>query len=211
MEDSTIEDSPKQRNWPIYLYIPNIIGYARIIANVAAFGVAFTNKKLFAILYFASFVCDELDGRFARMFNQKSTFGAVLDMVTDRVSTAALLVLLTHFYNTHLSSKASHKDMGDSKSTLLRLYYQHRYFMGYCAIGAEIAYILLYMLAADGNIGSPYEVARHAVAERTVYGIVLVIALPGCAIKQLVNLVQMKTAADVCVRYDTHRYSSKSQ
>nr|XP_024369466.1 probable CDP-diacylglycerol--inositol 3-phosphatidyltransferase 2 isoform X4 [Physcomitrium patens] len=191
MEDSTIEDSPKQRNWPIYLYIPNIIGYARIIANVAAFGVAFTNKKLFAILYFASFVCDELDGRFARMFNQKSTFGAVLDMVTDRVSTAALLVLLTHFYNTHLSSKASHKDMGDSKSTLLRLYYQHRYFMGYCAIGAEVA--------------------RHAVAERTVYGIVLVIALPGCAIKQLVNLVQMKTAADVCVRYDTHRYSSKSQ
>ncbi|XP_024369464.1 probable CDP-diacylglycerol--inositol 3-phosphatidyltransferase 2 isoform X2 [Physcomitrium patens] len=214
MEDSTIEDSPKQRNWPIYLYIPNIIGYARIIANVAAFGVAFTNKKLFAILYFASFVCDELDGRFARMFNQKSTFGAVLDMVTDRVSTAALLVLLTHFYkshyglflgllaldisshwlqmfSTHLSSKASHKDMGDSKSTLLRLYYQHRYFMGYCAIGAEVA--------------------RHAVAERTVYGIVLVIALPGCAIKQLVNLVQMKTAADVCVRYDTHRYSSKSQ
>lgn len=55
MEDSTIEDSPKQRNWPIYLYIPNIIGYARIIANVAAFGVAFTNKKLFAILYFARY------------------------------------------------------------------------------------------------------------------------------------------------------------
>jgi CDP-diacylglycerol--inositol 3-phosphatidyltransferase len=42
------------------------------------------------------------------------------------------------FCSTFLSSKASHKDMGDSKSTLLRLYYQHRYFMGYCAIGAEV-------------------------------------------------------------------------
>ena len=31
-----------------------------------------------------SFVCDELDGRFARKFGQTSTLGAVLDMVTDR-------------------------------------------------------------------------------------------------------------------------------
>ena len=31
-----------------------------------------------------SFVCDELDGRAARAFNQSSTFGAVLDMLTDR-------------------------------------------------------------------------------------------------------------------------------
>lgn len=30
------------------------------------------------------FVCDELDGRFARMLNQSSKFGAVLDMITDR-------------------------------------------------------------------------------------------------------------------------------
>jgi CDP-diacylglycerol--inositol 3-phosphatidyltransferase len=30
------------------------------------------------------FVCDELDGRAARAFNQTSTMGAVLDMVTDR-------------------------------------------------------------------------------------------------------------------------------
>lgn len=32
----------------------------------------------------SSFVCDELDGRFARMLNQSSVYGAVLDMVTDR-------------------------------------------------------------------------------------------------------------------------------
>jgi CDP-diacylglycerol--inositol 3-phosphatidyltransferase len=36
------------------------------------------------LFYFLSFVCDELDGRFARMLNQTSTLGAVLDMVTDR-------------------------------------------------------------------------------------------------------------------------------
>ena len=31
-----------------------------------------------------SFVCDELDGRFARLLHQTSTLGIVLDMVTDR-------------------------------------------------------------------------------------------------------------------------------
>jgi phosphatidylglycerophosphate synthase len=35
------------------------------------------------------FVCDELDGRAARTFNQTSTLGAVLDMVTDRWGAAA--------------------------------------------------------------------------------------------------------------------------
>jgi len=30
------------------------------------------------------FVCDELDGRAARTFEQSSTLGAVLDMLTDR-------------------------------------------------------------------------------------------------------------------------------
>lgn len=30
------------------------------------------------------FVCDDLDGRFARMLKQNSTLGVVLDMVTDR-------------------------------------------------------------------------------------------------------------------------------
>ena len=31
-----------------------------------------------------SFICDELDGRFARMFGQTTMLGQVLDMVTDR-------------------------------------------------------------------------------------------------------------------------------
>lgn len=41
------------------------------------------------------FVCDELDGRAARTFNQTSTMGAVLDMVTDRwVSRHYCLVMI---------------------------------------------------------------------------------------------------------------------
>ncbi|KAK2986113.1 hypothetical protein RJ640_024612 [Escallonia rubra] len=67
-----------------------------------------------------SFVCDALDGWFAGKFNQVlvkvvytyeilvcillpfvvfvSTFGAALDMVIDRISTACLLIILSQAY-----------------------------------------------------------------------------------------------------------------
>ncbi|XP_057495335.1 probable CDP-diacylglycerol--inositol 3-phosphatidyltransferase 2 [Actinidia eriantha] len=67
--------------------------------NCFAFYICFSIKKLFSALYFVSFVCDALDGWFAQKFNQVSTFGAVLDMVTDRISTACLLVILSQVYS----------------------------------------------------------------------------------------------------------------
>ncbi|KAL4190894.1 hypothetical protein AMTRI_Chr07g78090 [Amborella trichopoda] len=216
-----------QSGWPVYLYIPNLIGYARIVANSVAFGYCFSDKKIFTILYIVSFVCDELDGRFARMFNQVSTFGAVLDMVTDRVSTACLLVVLSHFYrscfgfflfllaldiashwlqmySTFLSSKVSHKDVKDSTSWLLRAYYGHRLFMGYCCVGSEVLYIVLFLLSTNES-GSVINVLVNATKQGAVLSVPALIALPGWAIKQVVNVIQMKTAADVCVKYDMNR------
>ncbi|KAE9448606.1 hypothetical protein C3L33_19500, partial [Rhododendron williamsianum] len=88
----------RPRKLSVYLYIPNIIGYIRVLLNCFAFYICSSNKQLFSVLYFISFVCDALDGWFARKFNQVSTFGAVLDMVTDRISTACLLVILSQVY-----------------------------------------------------------------------------------------------------------------
>ena len=53
-----------------------IPGYARVAAAIYAFGVALSDPAATVLAYFASFVCDELDGRFARKFGQSSTFGA---------------------------------------------------------------------------------------------------------------------------------------
>eukprot|EP00249_Psilotum_nudum_P017631 c26417_g1_i2 orf=276-941(+) len=214
-------------SWHIYLYVPNLIGYARIICNIAAFNVCFTKKKLFMGLYFISFVCDELDGRFARLLNQTSTFGAVLDMVTDRVSTAALLVVLSHcyrscfglflgllaldiashwiqMYSSFLASKTSHKDVSDSKSRLLRVYYQHRLFMGFCCVGAEVIYLIFYVLAEEQRDGV-IEVVKAAISEKSPWVIPGFLALPGWAIKQWVNLVQIKNAANLCVLHDIQK------
>lgn len=78
----------------IALYVPNLIGYARIACALMAFAVSSTSVTMTLVLYFVSFACDELDGRMARLLGQQSTMGAVLDMVTDRVATCGLVTVL---------------------------------------------------------------------------------------------------------------------
>ncbi|XP_020241332.1 CDP-diacylglycerol--inositol 3-phosphatidyltransferase 1-like isoform X2 [Asparagus officinalis] len=194
--------------------------------NIVAFAVCFSNKLLFAVLYFISFACDALDGWFARKFNQVSTFGAVLDMITDRVSTACLLTILSQLYrpgmiflsllgldiashwlqmySTFLSGKTSHKDVKDKSSWLLRAYYKHRPFMAYCCVGSEVLYIILFLLHEDQS-ESVVTVCLDVMKANLVLALPLSLSLFGCAIKQAVNVIQMKTAADVCVLYDMQR------
>ena len=73
-----------QRHDNVYAYVPNLIGYARVILAGVALAHAFTDVRLSLAAYLLSFVCDELDGRFARKFDQCSELGKVLDMVRPR-------------------------------------------------------------------------------------------------------------------------------
>lgn len=88
--------APVRRN--VWLFVPNLIGYARIIVLAIALYVAPragpSNAAVFFYLYFLTVCLDAVDGPAARALSQESRFGAVLDMVTDRVSTAALLALI---------------------------------------------------------------------------------------------------------------------
>ena len=104
-----------------------------------------------SLLYSISCLLDALDGVAARHFQQSTRFGAVLDMVTDRCTTACLLVFLSsafprwallfqglisldlashymHMYAT-LSmggSDQSHKKVDQTRSRLLYLYYNNK-------------------------------------------------------------------------------------
>eukprot|EP00897_Mesotaenium_endlicherianum_P010244 jgi/Mesen1/9248/ME000006S09246 len=216
----------------IYLYAPNLIGYARVLTNVWAFSICFKDKDLFVALYFFSFFLDYMDGRFAVWFNQKSTFGAVLDMVIDRMSTAALLMLLTilhpdwfllaaglltldisshwlQMYSSFLGSKVSHKETRDTDFWLMRAYYGCRPFMAYCCIGAEVLYLAAYLLHEDdsgsSSISSTFTVEVPSVGRVPLMQAVAAVALPGWVLKQVINTVQMGLAADVCVQYDVQR------
>ncbi|KAI4304136.1 hypothetical protein MLD38_039687 [Melastoma candidum] len=213
----------KPRKLTVYLYIPNIIGYIRVLMNCVAFAICFSNKRLFSLLYFISFVCDGIDGWCARKFNQVSTFGAILDMVTDRISTACLLVILSQvyrpgltfllllaldiashwfqMYSTFLSGKVSHKDVKDSTSWLFRAYYGNRMFMAFCCVACEVLYITLFLLA-EKPTEKLTDVLVKSVRESPFLLLLLASSIFGWTIKQAVNVIQMKTAADVCVLHD---------
>lgn len=104
-----------------------------------------------SLLYSISCLLDALDGVAARRFEQSTRFGAVLDMVTDRCTTACLLVFLSsawprwsllfqglisldlashymHMYATltMAGSGQSHKKIDQSRSRLLYLYYNNK-------------------------------------------------------------------------------------
>ena len=85
----------------VLLYIPNIIGYLRVVLTLLSITLMIifpTHWKIAIICYISSFVGDLFDGMAARKFNQCSTFGGLLDMVTDRCSTAGLLCVLSREY-----------------------------------------------------------------------------------------------------------------
>lgn len=126
-------------------------GYVRIVLAVASLYYMPLHPRTCSFLYSVSCLLDALDGVAARHFDQSTQFGAVLDMVTDRCTTACLLVFLSsawprwailfqglisldlashymHMYAT-LSmggSGQSHKKVDSSRSWILYQYYNSR-------------------------------------------------------------------------------------
>merc|ERR1719476_1281237 len=102
----------------VLVFIPNLIGYTRVFLTFAAYYFALpsdqpflysetffsvklkehTGWKITVACYSISFILDAVDGIAARHFKQASNFGAVLDMVTDRCSTAGLFMILALLY-----------------------------------------------------------------------------------------------------------------
>lgn len=81
-----------------FLYLPNIIGYARVALLIVALSTALSNPSNTMFYYLLSFFMDAVDGMSARWLNQESNLGGLLDMLTDRVATLGLLFVLSHIY-----------------------------------------------------------------------------------------------------------------
>ena len=147
-------------------YIPNLIGYLRIILLFIAYNSLPSSYGLFAISYFTSFALDALDGIAARAFNQCSTFGSILDMLTDRIATLMLALMAVQLPNAEhrwalvsfacvdiashwlqyiagMQKNIHHKEY-KNKFVLLDIYYGSKVVMAPLCVGAEI-YFLLYI------------------------------------------------------------------
>lgn len=198
------------QRWPVWLYVPNLIGYARIAFCIYAFA-HYNQPWKFFWYYSLGFVLDGVDGLAARALGQTSRLGAQLDMVTDRCGTAALLTVLATHYPRYaalcyglvfldgyshwvqivageLAGAASHKLA--SKGRLLALYYWRPILTIVCFLN-EACLIALYMKAfTSGAI---------IFASLPVFDFILSISAPVCILKQIVSLRQIFSGHETIV------------
>ena len=160
------ESQSKKNEENIFLFWPNLIGeliqelplfqadeigYSRIILAIASLYYMPLHPRTCSLLYSISCLLDALDGYAARYFHQSTQFGGVLDMVTDRCTTACMLVYLSqgfprwslvfqcllsldlashymHMYATlTMGGKGqSHKKVDSQRSRILNLYYTNK-------------------------------------------------------------------------------------
>jgi CDP-diacylglycerol--inositol 3-phosphatidyltransferase len=153
----------------VFLFIPNLIGYGRIF--LALFScILMPSTPAFAIsCYIISALLDAVDGHAARLFNQSTKFGAMLDQLTDHCGTACLMVMLSVFYPSFafffqmsltvdismhwihlhtslLQGKSSHKNMSENEPYLLQLYYTNKKLLFVMCAGNELFYVALYLM-----------------------------------------------------------------
>ncbi len=156
-----------------------------------------------------------VDGIAARYFGQCSKFGAVLDMLTDRMGTSVLLVVLSHMYPsiwgifagllvldivshwyqmyaTLVQGKTTHK--GSDSSALLNFYYTFPYALLVCCCGNEFFIMSLYLMP------------HYPSAWLTNFAI---INFPIFVFKQFMNVVQLWDSTQKLTAMDALEHNAK--
>lgn len=204
----------------IFLYIANVMDYMRVGLVVYSFYIAKNNPNLFLILYFLAFVLDMFDGMAARYFNQKSKYGATLDMVIDRISTSGLLMVLSNFYGNYLHffiflmmldigshwlqthsafmdpqiKTDNHKNL-EEKFWILNFYYKTKLGLGVTCLGAEVFLLLLYILHFQNQL-----------IEQVWFYYSFYICLCIYILKQFISIIQVISASQRIVMFDQKEY-----
>ena len=206
----------------ILFYYANIMDYFRVVASMYAFYISKKDPILFVICYFISFILDAFDGMVARAAHQTSKLGATLDMVTDRISTAGLLAVLSGFYPDHSTvfvylimldvgshwlqthsgflvnvKNDNHKNLGE-KFFLLKLYYTNRNVLGIVCLGAEVFLLLLYFNHFYPKLMENQYYVYFFYANFAIY-----------AFKQLISIIQIFGASTRIAVWDAKEATEK--
>ncbi|KAJ7903410.1 phosphatidylinositol synthase [Mycena olivaceomarginata] len=211
----------------VFLFVPNLIGYARIILASVALYYMSSDPNYCMVAYCASCLLDALDGYAARKFDQRSQFGAVLDMVTDRCTTSCLLCYLSsaypdyalyfqflialdfssHYmimYSTLVTGSSSHKDITNDVSAILRLYYTNKTVLFLTCAGNELFFVSLYLMKwTETPIGLPeISILPWSTSSLTYAGLLALCTSPVCFLKNVFNAIQLWKASKILVGVD---------
>jgi len=228
--DSDDSVGPETQPLAVFVYIPNLIGLTRVALLVVSFffmaedapqtvegmvnvtqiemEAATGTPKIAMFLYFLSAFLDAFDGMAARAFNQESKVGGLLDMLTDRVGTAALIMGLcsfgrykslvawfqcivcldivahwAHLHQSNLQGGRHHKAINLEESPILFFYYKRPVLFLFCAAN-ELVFVCMFLMNFQA-VGSEQ------------YNMLETIALP-CGIiafiKNIISVVHLFTA-----------------
>ena len=239
----------------VYLFVPNLIGYARILLALLAFHWMPTDPALAMAAYAISCLLDAVDGLAARALGQSecllgtlflqerkssslcgvliqlklkkkgSRFGAVLDMVTDRFTTAGLLVYLGHRFPAYLLwaqalialdltshyahmvssltlGSSSHKKVGPQTPWLLRLYYENPAVLFLVCAGNEVFLMVCYLLGWPELFSSETRGRDGRPLLRLLLLGLGALSAPVFAFKQILNGIQLLGASSDLVQAD---------
>ncbi|CAE6521904.1 unnamed protein product [Rhizoctonia solani] len=165
----------------VYLFVPNLIGYTRVILVGISLHYMGSHPNTCTLLYGVSALLDAVDGQAARALGQTSKFGAVLDMVTDRCATSCLLCYLSsrytsyaaifqmlitldfsshymHMYSSLVTGSKSHKAVTSDVSRILWYYYNDSTTLFvFCACN-ELFFVALYLISFGPYkpVGGPF-------------------------------------------------------
>ena len=201
----------------ILLFWPNIVGYLRFLCIALAFSKYTHSPVEFVALYLVTLTLDGVDGFLARRYNQCSSFGALLDMLCDRISSCGLLVILTaridgflpwgiflialdfmsHYvrmYATMMLNLKSHKEFAGSAPKLLLIYYEYRWFMCATYAAQEIWYLIMYLKAH----GFTHPVLDAIISTPSITPTIFAAFL----IKQYINVLQLVDSMHNVLRKD---------
>uniref|UniRef100_A0A7E4VZI0 CDP-diacylglycerol--inositol 3-phosphatidyltransferase n=1 Tax=Panagrellus redivivus TaxID=6233 RepID=A0A7E4VZI0_PANRE len=214
---STTAETPN-----IFLFVPNLIGYGRIVLAFVAILLMPSFPVAASVSYFLSAFLDAFDGYAARLYNQGTRFGAMLDQLTDRLTFLALLMMLgqlyprclfifqltaiidiashwLHLHATDLTGKNTHKD---SDNPILHYYYTSRPFLFFMCFGNEAFFSLLYIHAFYTG---------PAFLGVSFVSFLAFLTFPVAFVKQLISLVHLVVASQTIAEFDVAQRQLKSQ
>ncbi|KRX07744.1 hypothetical protein PPERSA_05807 [Pseudocohnilembus persalinus] len=161
----------------VYLYIPNIIDYGRVITLLMVCYYCDTMPIFTIFLYAISQGLDAIDGLAARKFDQCNEFGKVLDMVCDRASDAVFLSILSglfpslrffflvaliidlvsHWYQTYSTQycQEEHHKTAKSEWRIMQIYYGSKPVLFWMVFGYEAFLLNMYLKAFEHSIELP--------------------------------------------------------
>lgn len=221
VESDQVETSSVERREiapkDVLVFIPNLIGYVRIITALISFWCMKSHPIYTLILYGISGFLDAFDGYAARRFNQGTSFGAVLDMVTDRCATTSLTCFLCviypkyyflwqllvsldlashycHMYAMLSSGSTSHKNVDKAQSKILNLYYTNRTVLFVVCLINELFFVALYL---------------HYFKFFWLGTVLAWLSAPIWVFKQFANVIQLKAASMVLASLDAKEKSKR--